>query len=163
MAGYKGKQGRKPIPTTLRIVRGNPGKRPLPKDEPKPVVGLPNPPDHLTAEAKREWWRMGRRLVKLGIMTEIDKAGLAVYCQTWARWEEAEAKIREVDDVMPGTQFDRQRQQFVKQAAEAMRDLMRYLVEFGMTPSSRSRVHTTKPVEAADPVEEWMHGSKRTP
>jgi P27 family predicted phage terminase small subunit len=94
-------------------------------------------------------------------MTEIDKAGLAIYCQTWARWEEAEAKIREVDLVMPGAQFNKQRKEFVKQAAEAMRDLMRYLVEFGMTPSSRSRVHSTKPAEAADPVEEWMRGSKR--
>jgi len=163
MAGYRGKQGRKPIPTALRVIRGNPGKRPLPKGEPKPTVGLPNPPDHLTAEAKREWWRMGRRLVKLGLMTEIDKAALAVYCQAWARWEEAEARIREVDLVMPGAQFNKQRKEFIKQAAEAMRDLMRYLVEFGMTPSSRSRVSSVKPAVDEDPVEKWLRGSNRTP
>lgn len=157
-------RGRKPKPTALRIVQGNPGKRSLPKAEAKPQVGLPNPPEHLTAEAKREWWRMGRRLVRLGLMTEIDKAALAVYSQAWARWAETEAKIREVDALMPGAQFNKERRHFVKQAAEAMRDLMRYLVEFGMTPSSRSRVHASKPAEETDPVEKWLNdGSKRTP
>ena len=161
MAGYVGKQGRKPLPTQLKVVRGTDRKDRMNKDEPRPKVTLPSPPAHLTAEAKREWWRMGRRLVRLGLMTEIDKAALAIYCQTWARWEEAEAKIREIDVVTPGPQFHKYRKALVKEAADAMRDLMKYLVEFGMTPSSRSRVHPSKPAESEDPVEKWLKQGKR--
>lgn len=33
-------KGRKPLPTPLRILGGNAGKRPLPKGEPRAVVSL---------------------------------------------------------------------------------------------------------------------------
>jgi len=160
MAGYVGKQGRKPLPTQLKVVRGTDRKDRMNKDEPRPKVTLPSPPAHLTAEAKREWWRMGRRLVQLGLMTEIDKAALAIYCQTWARWEEAEAKLREADLLTPGPQFHKYRKALAKEAADAMRDLMKYLVEFGMTPSSRSRVASAKPPVEEDPVEKWLKQGK---
>ena len=39
-------RGRKPTPTTLKRLRGNPGRRPLPKDEAEPPVSerVPRPP-----------------------------------------------------------------------------------------------------------------------
>ena len=36
-------RGPKPTPTALKIVRGNPGKRALPKDEPTPPAGEVDP------------------------------------------------------------------------------------------------------------------------
>ena len=35
-------QGRKPTPTNLKVLKGNPGRRPLNKDEPVPDVRLPS-------------------------------------------------------------------------------------------------------------------------
>ena len=46
MGNTKG-QGRKTTPTKLKLLKGNPGKRGLNKDEPEPDVRLPNPPSHL--------------------------------------------------------------------------------------------------------------------
>jgi hypothetical protein len=46
-------RGRKPMPTVLRIVTGNAGKRPLNTSEPKPVTAIPTCPAHLSPTAKR--------------------------------------------------------------------------------------------------------------
>ncbi len=56
--------GRKPTPTRLKLLRNNPGKRPLNPDEPQPEATLPEPPAHLSDEAKCEWQR--RRVAPVG-------------------------------------------------------------------------------------------------
>ena len=66
--------GRKPQPTALKELKGNPGRRPLNEDEPKPEVHLPGPPSHLSPAARREWRRAGAFLVEMGLMTDLDVA-----------------------------------------------------------------------------------------
>ena len=41
MSGTKGHSGRKPDPTRLKLLKGNPGKRPLNANEPNPTPRLP--------------------------------------------------------------------------------------------------------------------------
>src|SRR4030042_1883827 len=94
MAGYKGKQGRKPKPTRLRLLEGNPGKRPIRSEEPDPVPSIPSCPPHLSEDAKREWERVVPLLEKLGLLSEIDRGALALYCQAWGRWLEAEEALK---------------------------------------------------------------------
>ena len=95
-------------------------------------------------------------MVKLGLMTKIDKAALAIYCQAWARWGEAEAMVKEVQGWAKGAEYHKALRAWRKEAADAMRDLMRYLVEFGMTPSSRSRVRAEAPPKEGDELEKWL-------
>ena len=45
-------QGRKPKPTALKIVEGNPGRRKLPEFEPKFDPAQPTPPPFLNDDAK---------------------------------------------------------------------------------------------------------------
>lgn len=82
--------GRKPKPTALKILEGNPGKRPLNDKEPKPDSKAPRCPSWLEEEAKREWKRMSKTLETIGVLTKIDKAAFAGYCQAYATWKEAE-------------------------------------------------------------------------
>ncbi len=95
MAGYPGKQGRKPTPTALKRLAGNPGKRPLNAHEPKPRAVLPRCPAHLCPEARAEWKRISKKLHTLGLLTELDAAALALYCQAYGRWVLAEQKLAE--------------------------------------------------------------------
>ena len=53
--------GPKPKPTKLKLLEGNPGRRPINDKEPKPKERLPQCPTHLSEEAKREWQRTGKR------------------------------------------------------------------------------------------------------
>jgi phage terminase small subunit len=84
VSGTKGQSGRKPKPTSLKVLQGNPGKRPLNENEPKPPPRLPRSPEHLSEEAKKEWRRAGKFLFQLGLVSDIDRAAFAAYCQAWA-------------------------------------------------------------------------------
>ena len=85
--------GRKPKPTAIKKLEGNPGKRQLNEYEPKPMQKAPKCPMWLETEAKKEWRRTARQLEDLGILTEVDMAAFAGYCQAYARWKEAEEFI----------------------------------------------------------------------
>ena len=135
--------GRRPIPTALKLLRGNPGKRPLNDREPTPRAKLPNAPDYLSDVAKKEWRRTGRRLAALGLVTEIDGTALAAYCVAFARWVEAEEKIQLFGTVIKvGNSL--QVSPYLSVANKAMFQMCRLLGDFGMTPSSRSRVKVEK-------------------
>ena len=51
-------RGRKPKPTALKVLEGNPGKRPLNDREPVPPKGTLKCPAWLLPEAKKEWKRL---------------------------------------------------------------------------------------------------------
>lgn len=76
-------RGRKPLPSAIRLATGNPGKRPINAREPKPVTSIPTCPAHLMPTAKAEWKRVARYLHDLGVISELDRAALAAYCQAY--------------------------------------------------------------------------------
>jgi P27 family predicted phage terminase small subunit len=83
-------RGRKPKPTAIKVLEGNPGKRPINKCEPRPQKTVPKCPSWLEPEAKKEWRRMSKSLEALGILTKVDAASFAGYCEAYASWKEAE-------------------------------------------------------------------------
>src|SRR6185503_12867478 len=93
-------RGRKPIPTALKVLHGNPGKRQLPQGEPRPTLGLPDAPAHLTEAALVEWHRVGTELARVGVITHVDRAVLAGYCVTYARWVAAEEVLNETGGLL---------------------------------------------------------------
>lgn len=132
--------GRPPKPTKLKVLAGNPGKRPLNMNEPKPKPVAPKCPAWLDKEAKREWKRVAPELEKLGLLTVVDGSALAAYCQAYARWRQAEEMIRregltittETGYVMPHPA--------VKIAEKSMQLIRGFCNEFGLTPSSRAKM-----------------------
>lgn len=137
------------MPTHLKVVRGNPGKRPLNDREPVPERVLPDPPPELSEDGLAEWTRVVGELHRTGILSEIDRGALAAYCQAYGRWAQAEraiAKMAEKDPLTSGmmirtTNGNAIQNPLVGIANKAMSDLVRYAAEFGMTPSARSRIH----------------------
>lgn len=134
------KRGPIPKPTALRVIEGNPGKRPLPPNEPKPMVAAPSCPKHLKPKAKAEWRRISKQLLKLGLLTQVDRAVLAAYCQSWARWVEAEEEVAKRGDVVATTKGNWIQNPYLSVANKAREAMTKLAAEFGMTPSSRTRV-----------------------
>lgn len=141
--------GRKPKPTALKLITGNPGNRPLNKKEPKPkqAVRVPSPPTELGKKAKAEWRRIAKELHTTGILTLIDIKALANYCQAYDDMLTARGllnawNIHNPDqiNVLKTMQGMIRTHPYLQQMQEARRDMMKFAVEFGMTPSSRSRV-----------------------
>jgi P27 family predicted phage terminase small subunit len=145
----------------MKVLEGNPGKRALNKNEPKPIARIPPCPKFLSKEAKREWRRISRELLDLGLLTVVDRAALAAYCQCWARWAEAEEKMGEEDFVMLNTTDKGYKHvsPWFTVANAALKQMRGYLSEFGLSPASRSRVTVTKE-EAQDPYTEFLNRRK---
>lgn len=148
--------GRPPKPTALKKLGGNPGKRALSGGEPQPVKKRPSCPKHLTGEAKKEWNRTSKQLFELGLLTELDRAALAAYCQAWAQWVQAQEEMSKPTFQMIETTESGYpvASPWLNVAAQAMKQMKSFLTEFGMTPSSRSRVKVPE-APTADPYEEF--------
>ena len=144
-------KGRRPLPTNWKVLRGNPGKRPLNKNEPKPE--LPNEPpaapSFLTGYALEEWRRISVEAHRLGLLTGVDVMPMAAYCDAYERWRTARetvAAMAERDPVMHGLIVRTQSggaaaNPLVWIAANAARDMVRYAAELGMSPAARSRIN----------------------
>jgi P27 family predicted phage terminase small subunit len=138
-------RGRKPEPIALRMLRGNPGKRPIPPDVPQPTaIEDPPPPEWMDGDAQSEWRRIVPLLTRERVLTEMDLSGLVTYCEAWATWKTATQKIRQFGMVLrsdTGTPFV---SPYVMVAKSAFQEMHAMLLEFGMTPSSRVRVRAQK-------------------
>lgn len=143
--------GPKPTPNRLHLVHGNPSKKPAAEllDEVRPPVEVPDCPSHLLADAKKEWKRIAPLLLDLGLVASIDMAALAVYCQAYGRWKQAEKMIAAKNRKDPhhraglvGTTPSGYEQISVELqiSNRAVEQMYKFLCEFGMTPSARSRV-----------------------
>ncbi len=140
-------RGRKPKPTHLKVIAGNPGKRPLNEQEPRYDPKLLKPPAFLSREAKAHWRCLAQLLYAQGILTEVDVGTLAVCCQAYGRWLQAEKALAALAKMDPDGfgllvkyRGGAVKNPLVGMAHRAMEFYLRAAGEFGLTPSSRSRI-----------------------
>lgn len=146
--------GRAPKPTRLKVIQGNPGKRELRKDEPKPAPKAPNAPTWLRREAAAEWRRVVPELETLGLIGKVDRAALAAYCEAWAAFHEASQRLKtqgvEIEVVkqrffnelgeITHEEVDRIVNPALRHQRQALQALRGYLAEFGLSPAARTRL-----------------------
>lgn len=148
------KSGRKPKPTHLQLLEGNPSKRPIRKAI-EPPAAKPQCPRWLPVEGRREWARIVPVLDNLGLLSVVDRAALAAYCDTWARLREASEDVS-----ARGLTIETERQRFsrngtllatdivemknpsVQIAGDCAERIRRFAAEFGLTPASRLKEKT---------------------
>jgi P27 family predicted phage terminase small subunit len=160
MSGTKGHSGRKPDPTRLKLLKGNPGKRLLNDNEPKPSPRLPRVPEHLSDEAKKEWRRAGRFLLNLGLVSDLDLAAFAAYCTAYGRWVEAEQALKTYGLMLKSPHGFPVQSPYLAVANRAMEQMRSLLAEFGMSPASRTRV-SVEPIPEDDEFEQAFGGMFR--
>lgn len=74
--------GRKPKPTAVKKLEGNPGKRKLNTKEPVPAKGMPDCPEWLLPEAKKEWERLADPY-KYSVSRHYLRIQEKIYCNNW--------------------------------------------------------------------------------
>src|SRR5262245_28072001 len=97
--------GRRPQPTRLRVLRGNPGRRPLNQNEPAPPPATPDfdqPPPELSADprASAEWTRVAPMLRVCGVISNAERSSLIALCQQWSRYLQAQDRVIELGMVV---------------------------------------------------------------
>ena len=136
-----------PVPFPLKVLRGNPGRRPL-RPEPQPTIPktCPDPPSFIVGYAADEWWMVAPELHALGLLTRIDVPSLAAYCSAYGHWRQASeslAKMAANDPIMNGkiikTKYgDAVQNPLVSIARKHAADMAKYAGEFGLTSAARS-------------------------
>lgn len=145
-----GQRGPKGLPANVHMLQGNRSKKNMADllNEVRPPVSIPTPPEHLLDEAKAEWDRITAQLEPLGLVTEIDMAVLAAYCQAFARWCRAESQLKALGDAalieVTPNKF-KQQSALLLIANRAEERMLKLATEFGMTPAARARVSPSNP------------------
>jgi P27 family predicted phage terminase small subunit len=100
----------------------------------------PSCPSCLGEEARKEWRRLARELAELGLLTSIDRGLLAAYCQAHALWVEAVSSIQRYGTMVKSPNGYPMQSPYVAVANKQVDIMVRIAAEFGMTPSSRTRI-----------------------
>lgn len=153
-------RGRKKKPTALKELAGNPGKRALNKQEPKPASEIPVCPPHLKGVARTEWNRITKELHALGVLSLMDRASLVAYCTAWADYVQACKMVEKEGSVVTSDKGGLYQNPWVSIKNSSMDRLVRISSEFGMTPASRTRVHVEMPTEAEE-MENFLFGNNK--
>lgn len=138
-------RGRRPTPTRIKRLTGNPGKRPFNDSEPCPEVEIPECPEELGPLARKEWDRLVGELGKLHILTALDRVALATYCGAYGMWAEATEAIQKYGTMIKSPQGYPMQSPYVAIANRQAELMMRIASEFGFTPASRSRIKAPQP------------------
>lgn len=164
-----GSRGPLPKPHNLRLLEGNAGKRPLDLSAGvNPRIEVPSAPKHLGKEGQKEWKRITPFLVELGLISGLDRAALALYCQAAGRLAELEtafngqvqAKVdagAEYADAVYQASYAvtpsgyAQQSVIVQLIGKHREQLNRYLMHFGLSPAARGRVQASNYVQPTLP------------
>lgn len=139
-----GKRGPAPKPTALRLIEGNRGHQKINKEQPRPRPVTPPCPSWLSSLGKREWRRVVPELESMGLLTIVDMAALAGYCESYAVWKGARRQLKTEAWVYPNLQGTLCRHPLVGIADKALANMLRFASEFGFTPAARTRIQVPK-------------------
>lgn len=133
-------RGPKPLPTHIKQLRGTLRQGRQHGREPRVDIEVPACPRELAPEAKREWRRIAPQLARLGLLTGIDRTMLALYCDTYGRWIEAQRALQAYGVVVKSPSGFPMQSPYLAITNKCLEQMRLLLQEFGMSPSSRTRV-----------------------
>jgi P27 family predicted phage terminase small subunit len=150
--------GPKPKPTRLKLVTGNPGRRPLNDREAKPRTVIPDPPEILKGDALVEWHRITLLLADVGLIAKLDRAVIAAYCQAWARWVECERQLVTTGLIIKAANGFPMYSPYLTAANKALDQVRQLSEQIGLSGSARSRIKASDAPGDADAAEDFLRG-----
>lgn len=162
-----GARGPKALPANVHLLRGNPSKLSAADltEGLQPEVEIPNCPRHLLPEARKEWKRITPELERYGLISKLDRAALALYCQAYARWVWAEEQMARAQDLAASKRAEAEAKGQAYDGGDgltvmtpsghmtysphwvignkAQQQVKEFLAQFGLSPSSRTSVSTS--------------------
>lgn len=139
-----GRRGPQPKPVALKLLEGNPGKRPLRAKVAAAPASAVSCPAWLTGEARAEWRRLAPPLTKAGLLTPLDRSAFATYCESFASWKQC-LHVVEVNGPLylsaTGRLLARPEVGMAQTFAKEVRELA---AQFGMTPAGRARLEVNQ-------------------
>jgi len=110
-------------------------------DEPVVAVSIPDAPDYLEPDEQTIFLDTAGKLARMRVMTEYDVDALAIYSVNFVRWKEATARLHDMGLMVRSPNNFPMQNPYLSVANSAQKECLRILTEFGLTPSSRTRVN----------------------
>lgn len=142
-----GSRGPAPEPSAIRLIKGNPSKKPINRAEPRPDAVIPDCPGHLDKRAKQEWATLCPILSRMRVLTEADYMALANLCQEWSTMVQCQMQINEVGMLVEGPSGQPIQNPLMRTVKDCMANITLLGREFGLTPSSRGRISVEPEVQ----------------
>lgn len=135
---------RRPKPSHLKVVAGTDRPDRTNPAEPTPDVGVPECPSWVKGKARTAWKEIGSTLVSMGVLTVADGKALELLVEAYAEFRAADERVKEEGLTYETVSSTGGRMVRANPAvgirADAWRRVRLQLIEFGLTPASRSKV-----------------------
>jgi len=151
-------KGRRPVPDSLKMIRGTFRKDRVNKNAPNPVHVCPKPSKSLNDKERKVWNELAPILYDVGVLTEMDVVALTLLCRDIAMYQVCIATIKKEGRIieMVGSKGQTIRKvnpcyTIQRQLADSILQMLR---EFGMTPASRVKIVVDKKPKEKSKLEE---------
>ncbi len=143
--------GRKAVPTALKVIKGTDQPCRTNKSEPKAGTDKLRCPASLPPEAKKFWKKFVPELKAIGVVKNTDLPAIEALCLKYAEWQEYQEKVRTMGALVKSPKNGYPiASPYFGMANKAFDQFSKMLTEFGMTPSSRTKVVVTDPDSGKD-------------
>lgn len=175
--------GRPATPEHLKLITGNPGRRPLNPRAPGRAANtsgsaqdpaVPDCPSHLGPYAREEWDRALPGLVAAGLMSDHYRTTFAVYCFHYGEWRRRQEQLAALDKTADNKDatirkahngFEQLSQLFIVSKYHQA-ELLKCAAEFGMSPATFARVEALSKQGSLfpedDPIENLLSAGRST-
>lgn len=135
-------RGRKPKPSSLKVIQGNAGKRKLNDSEPQAeaLQQIPEAPAWLTELGIEAWDHLASWLVGSKILTVTDLHNLEAFCSAYSRWRDAEEHYAKEGPVVEGATGGPVKNPAATVINESLKQMAMFGSALGLDPASRVRL-----------------------
>lgn len=105
---------------------------------------------------------MAPQLVRLKLLTAVDRGAFAGYCIAWGLAKAAQAIIEEEGILAEGAEGGAKRHPAVEILNTALATMHKFAAEFGFTPSSRTRLGDWGTDKGGDELDAFAKSKRRT-
>jgi P27 family predicted phage terminase small subunit len=133
--------GRPPLPTWLKELRDPSRARDVGEPAPEAALYIPPPRELADRPHASEFWEVHLPLlVKNRMLTEVDMTAFAAACLAYEAWILAEKDLKDNGAVTKTENGYSVQSAYFTIAASRRKEFVEMLREFGLTPSSRTRI-----------------------
>lgn len=151
-----GRRGPKPTPVSVKVAKGNPGRRPLgenpdiigaEQEVEQVVVAVITAPSWLQDEGLKVWERLAGRLAGQKLLFQLDAESFARYCKNFASWlkmqEALDAEGFTYESESPHGTYKRSNPAYMI-ADRLEKQLSAAEANFGLNPAERQRLFAAR-------------------
>jgi len=150
-------RGRKPKPTQLKKLAGNPGHRKLSLDDMRPEVAAPVMPSGATKTMREFYKQHAQPLADLRVVTTADATAFHMMATHFDVALDAARRVRKEGLTRIDVLGRMHKHPLLQVFRDNSKAFLAYAVEFGMTPSARSGVQLV-PSDRQMTLEEILFG-----